>query len=173
MMSSVGLINDYFTAPSDEAAAGVVDRDGGPAGVPAAVSTGWLHGTPASAAAPGAGFPTVVGGRIDPVVVLGTVTALLTGRTFSEVLAAGDRRDPVALEDDGAQVVLRVDDVVVDALTGADDTTLTAVAVPWSQTDELAGALDAETLAEFLRDLAGLARGARGRGEALYCWICV
>jgi hypothetical protein len=159
-MSGMGLICDYFAAPSDESAAEVVDRDGGPAGLPAAVASG-------------AGFPTVVGGRIDPVVVLGTVTALLTGRTFGEVLAAGDRRDPVAMEDDGGQVVLRVDDVVVDALTGADDAALLAVAGPWSQTDELAGTLDAESLAEFLRDLAGLARGARGRDEAVYCWVCV
>jgi hypothetical protein len=150
MMSGMGLICDYFAAPSDESAAEVVDRDGGPAGL-----------------------PPVVGGRIDPVVVLGTVTALLTGRTFGEVLAAGDRRDPVAMQDDGGQLVLRVDDVVVDALTGADDAALAAAAVPWSQTDELAGVSDPESLTGFLRDLAGLARGARDRGEALYCWVCV
>lgn len=149
MMTGMGLICDYFAAPSDESAAEVVDHDGGPA------------------------FPTVPGGRIDSIVVLGTVTALLTGRTFSEVLAAGDRRDPVAMQDDGTELVLRVDDVVVDALTGADDAALTAVAVPWSRTDELAGASDPDTLATFLRELAGLARDGRARGEALYCWVCV
>lgn len=160
MMSGMGLICDYFSAPSDESAAEVADRDGGPAGVLTADATG-----PA--------FPTVAGGRIDPVVVLGSVTALLTGRTFSEVLAAGDRRDPVAMQDDGGQLVLRVDDTVVDALAGADDAALTAVVDPWSQTDELAGASDPDSLAEFLRDLAGLARGARAGGEGLYCWVCV
>ena len=152
----MGLICDYFAAPSDVSAAGVVDRDGGPA---------------ATATAPG--FPTVAGGYIDPVVVLGTVAALLTGRTFGEVLAARDRRDPVAMEDDGAQVVMRVDDVVVDALSRADAAALTAVAGPWSRTDELAGISDPESQAEFLHDLAGLVRGARERGEALYCWVCV
>jgi hypothetical protein len=171
-MVGMGLICDYFAAPSDESAAEVVDRDGGPAGV--AAPAGWPHGAPLPAtAAAGSGFPTVAGGSIDPVVVLGTVTALLTGRTFDEVLAAGDRRDPVAMQDDGAEVVLRVDDVVVDALTRADAATLAAVAVPWSRTDELAGISDPQSLAEFLRDLAGLARGARERGEALYCWACV
>lgn len=149
MMSGMGLINDYFVAPSDESAAEVVDHDGGPAS------------------------PVVPGGRIDPIVVLGTVTALLTGRTFGEVLAAGDRRDPVAMQDDGTELVLRVDDVAVDALTGADDAALTAVAVPWSQTEELAGASDPEQLAGFLRELAGLVRDARESGEALYCWVCV
>lgn len=168
----MGLICDYFAAPSDESAAGVVDRDGGPAGAP--VPSGWSPGVAAPAsAAGGPGFPTVAGGYVDPVVVLGTVTALLTGRTFDEVLADRDRRDPVAMEDDGAQVVLRVDDVVVDALTRADAAALTAVAVPWSRTDELAGISDPESLAEFLLDVAGLARGARERGEAVYCWVCV
>lgn len=168
----MGLICDYFAAPSDESAAGVVDRDGGPAGVPA--PSGWSHGVPApAAAATGSALPTVAGGSIDPVVVLGTVTALLTGRTFDEVLAARDRRDPVAMQDDGAEVVLRVDDVVVDALTRADPAALTAASVPWSRTDELAGISDPESLAEFLHDLAALARGARERGEALYCWACV
>jgi hypothetical protein len=78
MMNGMGLICDYFAAPSDESAAEVVDHDHGPA-------------------------PAVPGGRIDPIVVLGTVTALLTGRTFGEVLAASDRRDPVAMQDDGPQ----------------------------------------------------------------------
>lgn len=169
-MDGVGLICDYFAAPSDGAAAGVVDRDGGPAGVP--VPSGWSHGVPAPAAV-ATGFPTVAGGSIDPVVVLGTVTALVTGQTFGEVLAAADRRDPVAMRDDGAEVVLRVDDVVVDALTRADAARLAAVAVPSSRTDELAGISDPESLAEFLHDLAELARGARERGEALYCWACV
>ncbi|VTR75793.1 hypothetical protein CHMI_00546 [Cellulomonas hominis] len=149
MMSRMGLINDYFAAPSDESAAEVVDHDGGPAS------------------------PTVPGGRIDSIVVLGTVTALLTGRTFDEVLAAGDRRDPVAMQHDGTELVLRVDDVVVDALTGADDDALAAAAVPWSRTEELAGVSDPEELADFLRELAGLARDARARGGALYCWVCV
>jgi hypothetical protein len=148
MMNGMGLICDYFAAPSDESAAEVVDHDYGPA-------------------------PAVPGGRIDPIVVLGTVTALLTGRTFGEVLAAGDRRDPVAMQDGGTELVLRVDDVVVDALTGADDDALAAAAVPWSQTEELAGASDPEQLASFLRELAGLARDARARGGALYCWVCV
>lgn len=168
----MGLICDYFAAPSDESAAEVVHRDGGPAGV--AAPSGWTDGVPAPAAeATGSGFPTVAGGSIDPVVVLGTLTALLTGRTFDEVLAAAARRDPVAMQDDGAEVVLRVDDVVVDALTRADAAALAAVAVPWSRTDELAGISDPESLAEFLHDLAGLARGARERGGALYCWACV
>jgi hypothetical protein len=44
------------------------------------------------------------------------------------------------------------------------------VAVAWSGTDELAGQVTAEALAEFLELFADLARGAVDRGGRLYCW---
>lgn len=74
------------------------------------------------------------------------------------------------MHDDGAEVVLRFDDVVVDAFTRGDAAALAAVAVPLVPDRR---ASYSESLAEFLHDLAGLSRGGRERGEALYCWARV
>jgi hypothetical protein len=62
MMTRVGVLFDYFAASSDEVAAGIIDLPGGPA-------TG-----------AGRSFDTVSGNGIDPVVQMGTLEALLTGR---------------------------------------------------------------------------------------------
>jgi hypothetical protein len=50
---------------------------------------------------------------------------------------------------------------------------MVAVAAPWSETEEFRGQGNPEILAEFLLELADLARQANRRGERLYCWICL
>lgn len=171
----MGLLCDYFVAPTDDDAAGTVDLVGGPGAAVAAAPDprGLLYrtGRPATTATDPA-FPTVPGNGVEPVVQMGTLEALLTGRTFDEVLESA-RRDPVALRDGGERLVLRLNDPLADALATASDDRLAEVAGPWSRTDEFWGDADPATLASFLLDLAALARGGRERGEALYCWVSV
>jgi hypothetical protein len=146
----MGVVTDYFSASSDAAAASVIDRLGGPR----EPSTG------PSAEPP---FDTVEAKNLDPVVMLGTLEALLTGR---------DYRDIVAGQDDYHLLVLTVTDEIQAALAAASDKRLAEVAVPWSRTEEMRGA-DPKELAELLGKLASLARRAAGRSERLYCWVSV
>ena len=142
----MGVLCDYFAATSDEEAAAAIDRDGAPGGA--------VHGK-----------------GIDPVVQMGTLEELLTGRDFEEILD-GDA-DVVAARDGGQRLVARLSTEVTDALAATTDERLAEVAVPWSQTEEFWGEGDPDVLGSFLRDLAGLARDARGRGQRLYCLVVV
>lgn len=142
----MGLLTDYFIAPDDAAAAGVVSQ--GPAST----------------------FPTVEGNGIEPTVHLGTLEEILTGRSFDDILA--DDSDPIAHEDDYNMLVLPVSTHLLDALQVSSSDSLADAAVRWSQTDELAGS-DPKPLAEFLAALAELARTARSTGSSVYCWVCV
>jgi hypothetical protein len=150
----MGILCDYFAASSDEQAASVIDRDGGP-----------RQGDPA--------FPTVDAKGIVPMVMMGTLEALLTGRTYDEVTAAHPVAEPVAVRDEGERLVVRLAGTLSGALADASDERLAEVAVPWSETEEFWGAGDPAELTPVLRDLAALARRARSDGQHLYCWMCV
>ena len=87
---------DYFSAASDEQAATVIDRPGGPGRAHAALapqdssrrgffrrkSSGWSG----PATETGTQFFTVFGEGIDPVVQMGTFEALLTGRAYDDIV---------------------------------------------------------------------------------------
>jgi len=103
---------------------------------------------------------------------MGTLEALLTGRSYDEVAEARPEQ-PVAMRDGGERLVVRVSDDLTAALAGASQDALVHVAKPWSQTEEFWGQGDPAVLASFLGDLAGLARRARQSGENLYCWLAV
>jgi hypothetical protein len=155
MMTRVGVLFHYFAASSDEVAAGVIDLLGGPV-------TG-----------AGRSFDTVSGNGIDPVVQMGTLEALLTGREFDEIVRGRGAGTVVVSRDGGQRLVVTLTGELQSALSQADDARLAAIAVPWSQTDELFGQGDPDALAALLGELAGLARRATTRGEHLYCWVCV
>jgi hypothetical protein len=70
-----------------------------------------------------------------------------------------------------AQVPLT--DELQAALAAAPGDQIVAAATPWSHDEEWDGVADPETLANFLLELADLARQAGQRGERLYCWICL
>lgn len=135
----MGLLTDYFVAASDEAAA-AVDLD---APLPHALD----------------------GGGIDPLVELGSLEEILTGRTFDDIL--DDEWDPVA-EGDGDVVVVRISPHLERALVDVTDARLAEAAVPWSATEELEGS-DPADLAAFAQRLAALARRARDEGGHVYC----
>jgi hypothetical protein len=182
----MGVLYDYFAAPSDEAAAATIDRLGGPgsqkvAAVPDSKPARRglfsrkghsLEPEPANdEALPSYDTLSVKG--IDPLVQLGTLEECLTGRSYDDVIEDPRSGKSIASADGGERLVLTITDSLAAALAGASDERLSEVAVPWSQTEEFWGEADPEELAEFLRDFAALARRAEGVGQRLYCWLCV
>jgi hypothetical protein len=185
-MLDMGVIFDYFAAGSDEEAASVIDRVGGPSSqsvlVPAQPSDArrGLFGRkrpkpePSFAMDPGlAVYDTVSVKGIDPVVQLGTLEELLTGRAYDEVVEDPRSGHALATRDAGERLVCTLTGTVATALAGAGSEELQRVAEPWSQTEEFWGDADPEELAEVLGNLAGLAQRAQANGHHLYCWVCV
>jgi hypothetical protein len=160
----MGVLIDYFTAPSDELAAETVDWLGGPA---AGAKSRGLFGRAR------AGYPVVHGGEIDPVVMLGTLEELLTGLTFAEQLSDKSSGKTLAVRNEGERVVVRVRDALVSALAHAPASKLAEVAGPWSQTEEFWGRGDPEQLLEFLGKLQLLSGRTAEAGTGVYSWICV
>lgn len=149
----MGVLFDYFSAPSDAAAGAVVEAG------PSREEAGEL--------------PAVLDTGIDPVVMVGTLEALLTGRSYEEVTQDARWGKAVVVLDEGERVVVTLTDQLVHALADADDERLTEVAESWAATEEFHGRGEADVLAGTLGDLATLARGARDAGQGVYCWVCV
>ena len=152
----MGVITDYFSAPSDEAAATVLrDEDAGP---------------------PPPSFDTLTTNGIDPCVMLGQLEALLTGTSYEQVIAnprhCKDVQGEAELEKEDPALVIAVTDSLQRALVSADDATLESAALAWSQIEEFSGQGDAKGLASWLRELAALARRASEKSERLYCLWC-
>src|SRR5215213_5525106 len=127
-------LTDYFIAADDDAAR-------------AAVTLGPIP----------AEFVTVEAKNLDPVVALGTLTAILTGRDYDEV--TGHPRHGHAITDTGPSAesfVLTVPDGLRDALAAADDHLLMRTAQRWATTEELT-TFPPEALADFTKELAALA----------------
>ncbi|HUQ60503.1 hypothetical protein [Lentzea sp.] len=143
----MAVLYDYFAAPSDDAAATALE-DG-----------------------PRDQFPTVETKFIEPLVVMGCLEELLTGRPYDEVIKDPRWGHGVVIEhDDSGLMVITVTDGLRDGLAAAGD--LDEVAVRWAGIEELAG-FDAAVLAEILGELKDLAVDAEKNGERLYCWTCV
>ncbi|HEX6501413.1 MAG TPA: hypothetical protein VF054_20635 [Micromonosporaceae bacterium] len=147
------MITDYFSAPSDEAAAAVID--GGPSGTP------------------GTGFRTIALNGIEPVVQTGTMEELLTGVDYETVAANPRQGRVVAVRDSGEGLVIALTDELRAALVQASEGELREVAGRWARTEEFRGQSDPAALAEVLGELASLARDAQARDEHLYCWVCI
>lgn len=111
------------------------------------------------------------GGGIEPVVQLGTLEALLTGRPFPEVLEESRVNKPLAMRDGGEVQVFKLSGALTNALAEASADDLERVAQPWAQIEEFGGWADPATLADFLTRLAELARHGREQQEGLYCWF--
>ena len=143
-MADMSALYDYFSAASDEAAAGVIDRAGGPGGpavAPAPVKRGWFGRTssPPPAQDMGPAFDTVSAGGIDPVVMMGTLEELLTGRPYDEVINDPRGGHIVAIRDEGQLLVVALTDALSRALAAASPQRLADVAVPWAATEEFWG----------------------------------
>jgi hypothetical protein len=179
-VSALGVLFDYFSAPSDDEAGTVIDRAAGQVLVtpPTEQRQRRFRRKPAPALTQSAAAPelpvydTVSVSGIDPVVQLGTLEELLTGRAYDLVMDDPRSGKLVALREEGELMVVALTDALVDALAAASAERLADVAVPWSQTEEFWDAGDPVELTQFLNELAGLARRARQRGHQLYCWVC-
>ncbi|XVU23042.1 hypothetical protein ACQPZJ_38130 [Actinoplanes sp. CA-054009] len=135
---------DYFLAP-DDAIAVTALGDGGPLATE---------------------LPTVEAKGVDPVVNLGRLEEILTGRPYADVVAQPRQGKAVS---DGAteQVIVAVTDSLRDALAAAAPGVLEGAGARLAATEELAGA-DPDGVTDFVRRLAGLA--GRADGWRLYCY---
>jgi hypothetical protein len=176
---------DYFAALSDAAAAEMVMLQGGPGGqmpvspalreaIRARDREAIRLATRPKARMSDSGVLVLETKGIDPLVQMGTLEALLTGGQYDVIVSRPRAGQQVAARhsQEGPWVVTLTDELQA-ALAVAPRDQIAAVAAPWSETEEFRGQGDPEILAEFLLELAGLARQASRRGERLYCWICL
>jgi hypothetical protein len=119
------------------------------------------------------GLPTVDGSGIEPVVSLGMLEELLTGKTFDQQLADSQSRAIVATRDGGECMVHRLGDDFASAIGRSAPARLRELAVPWSQIEEFYGQTDPTDLSQFLLQLRDLAAQATDTGRHVYCWVCV
>ncbi len=142
----VGIYYDYFSAPDDQAAA--------------------------SAFAEGpddAGFDTVCVKTIDPAVLLGQAVALLICEPVSRVTGHPRFVHLVTSSEAESTWIVTLPDEVRDAMADAPCERLAEISIPWSQAEEFYGCADPGDLADFLNELAALARRARSHDHGLYC----
>lgn len=171
----MSAITDYFSAPSDEAAAAALDDllDVDPDDIAA---TEELYRTsPDEATRPqvrtaATGTPVLQARGIDPKVSLGQLEAVLTGRSYDDVKTGPRRGSMVAAGEDGDAFVLSVPDELRAALTASEPTALIAAAREWVFDED---AEPSEESVPFVVALAELASTAATRGERLYCRIIV
>jgi hypothetical protein len=146
----MGFLSDYFSAPSDEAAARAIEIDVD------------LRESP---------YEVLQLEDLIPGYHLVPVEVFLTGRS-AEVVKGNPRNGMLlAQAEDGEVVVLTVSDELTASLAEASDELLAEAAESWSHFEDFQGT-DTSGLAGFLGDLASLARRARARNEHLYCYLC-
>jgi hypothetical protein len=142
----MSTIIDFFVAPDDAAAAGVVH--GGPRGT----------------------FETVTYGNFDVFLALGEWDAAFGAGTGSTATTVDD--PDVVAGGDPDPWILAVPPGLVRALAGADRPAL-AAAERWVHDQAAEGIeLDAQLFTEMFDELAGLARTATESGGSTCCWVC-
>jgi hypothetical protein len=182
MITSMGVMYQYFAAASDESAAAAIDIPGGPDGTGAQLPMpvaeivarhghdGLRELLRSRLRLAETGFHVVATKRFDPTIDLEEVVAALTGAAIDEFATRSRSSDVVAERDGGERLVLTLSDELQGDLAGAKAAELTAAAQRWV---EERGSGDGDAFGGLLHELAALARGALQRGERLYCWICV
>lgn len=153
----MGVIYTYFAAPTDELAAGTIDRAGG---------------GPGAAVASDEGFPAVEEAGFDPVVQAGTLEAILTARTYEDIEASPGWARVVAERDGGERLIVALRDPLVSALADSTPESRCEVSARWAETEEFWGQADSGVLARRLDELS-LARAAQNSRERLYYLVCV
>ncbi|MFD9793733.1 hypothetical protein ACFWXK_22630 [Streptomyces sp. NPDC059070] len=139
---------DYFSAPHDDAAVGVLDQPGGP---------------------DASGFDVVALKGLDPVVTMASLEAILTGCTYDEASARPRAGRLLSSPDHESAFIISLSDTLQEALASASHDGLADAAAAWAETDELRGCgIDAAR--EVLVLLSGLANRASSGRRRLYCW---
>jgi hypothetical protein len=175
----MGMDIAFFAAEDDGAALVAEQRVGGPLGwatVTGHRKTGFLRKERVVTEL-GPAFEGFATRGYDPVVNMGTLEELLTGRDFESIMedplsGGSPGNDQDAPDNYG---VISLTNTLRDALAEADDTRLRGVLEPWTQTEELQQPWWEETTVDehltFLRSLRDLARSAAGSGKRLYCYF--
>jgi hypothetical protein len=181
-MSGMGVKYEYFAAPSDAAAADMIQAGPGGLPPPSPALREALRARDREALRlamrpkvrlSDSDVLVLATTGIDPVIQMSTLEALLTGDHY-DVIARRPRAGHVVAErGQGQTLVVTLTDELQAALAAAPGDQIVAAATPWSHDEEWDGVADPETLANFLLELADLARQAGQRGERLYCWICL
>lgn len=143
----MSVLSDYFSAPTDEAAARAL--------------TEVLHRS---------AHDVVEANGLAPNYHLLPVETFLTGRSASAVKEGPRHGKVLASIDDFAVVVVTVSDELTASLAAASSERIAEAAESWSLFEDFQGA-DTSGLAGFLTELSGLARRALARKERLYCKI--
>jgi hypothetical protein len=141
----MSVLSDYFSAPSDEAAASMVTK---------------LLSESA--------YDVVEMNGIFPGYHLLPVEVFLSGRSAEEIRQGDHNGKLVASVDDYQVVVERVSDDLTASLAAATSERIAEAAESWLGFEDFQGS-DTSGLAGFLGDLAALARRAAARKEHLYC----
>jgi hypothetical protein len=155
----MGVLTDYFSAPSDETAASALDRVGGP-------------GQPSAGSSPLPPFDTFQAKGLDPYVIVGKLEAALTGQDYRAITADTQYGRLVAKRGAQGPWVVTVSSPLQAALSLAGSGKLARAAAEWSQAEELGGASPEEMIG-VLEGLSGLARRATAKKDHLYCWVCL
>jgi hypothetical protein len=163
----VGLLCDYFAAPTDDIAASTIDWVGGPSQPAKGPKQGLFRRGPSPEP-----IRTVDMKGVEPVVQMATLEAILTGRSITGILDETTGLT-VANRDRGERVVVRLTMSMQQALAQATDEELTAAIDRWAQTEEFWGQGDPAALRPLVSELAEMARDASQQGLRLYCWVCV
>ena len=145
------MLCEYFIAPDDASAALTLEWIGGPSNPPVGVL----------------GFSTVQLPGLEPTVMMGTLDAILNGRSFEEVLADSSAHEVVS---SGAAWVWALTTALQDALVSSDDDRLSEAAGEWVMTEEFDGQADPADAAAAVIALAQMVRVGRDGGR-LYCWF--
>jgi hypothetical protein len=180
MIPGMGMMYKYFAAPSDTAAAEMVQPGpGGPEllspALPEVLRTGDREAI-RQAMRPrvrvsDSGVLALATKGIDGVIQMRTLETLLTGDQ-EDIIAGRPRAGHVVAErGEGGPWVVTLTDELQAALVAAPRDQIVAAAAPWSEAEEFYGHNDPEVLADFLLELADLASQAKLRGENLYCWM--
>jgi hypothetical protein len=157
----VGLLYDYFRAADGASVAKLMEFTGG--------GSLLRHGQDPLADA-------VDAKAIDPTVVIGQLVSFALDVPWSPELLDAKLVWPADAaqdeEDEGPWVVVLAERAR-DALDEIADDRLPELAARWSHIEELSRYDDVrpDTMLPVLTQLVGLARRARGAGEALYCWM--
>lgn len=142
----MGVHYEYFSAASDEEAATVVGRLGGPSSQTTVLrwdeSRRRILGRRRQPPTPVVGtdpdlvvYDTVFANGVDPVVMLGTLETLITTRAYDDVVEDPRSGHAVAERDGDECLVLTVTDSLAAALADASENALAQAAVPWSETE--------------------------------------
>ncbi len=153
----MGVLYDYFRAPSAAEVRRHLDEHDGSSPVPAT-------------------FDGIELKTIDPAVILGQLVGFAIGQEWGLDLVNERLIWPEGAEQDmeyQGPWASSLDDRARDVLAGIPADQVSDLAERWAAVEEFGGYADPEFLREVVADFVALAARAREHGESLYCWSCL